>query len=170
METTLSIIIKRLKKTSAIKDNSNYVTILTKIDKYGENANLKAFLLGHFFKHNLDSDNLPLKEKELLIDTIKKLNLEKFYYQKEPPSYKNNFIIFFSCFFIIFGILSVAIGLTKIYNNDFSFGVGTKYLVPTVRAGGYNLLLGLICFFSGLIRIIFEFNKRKFIAGKLEKK
>lgn len=161
MADSLKHIIDRLKQTKVIISQSSYVEILTSIDKFAENDINKAYLLGHFFKYKLDPDNLPADDKKLLLDTIKNNNLDTYYYLKTKPDYDN--FETFMYLFIIVGLILIIIGTIQLSNGDFWYGLGTKYLVPIMREGGYKVILGLVLFIGGFIRIKHEIKKKHFL-------
>lgn len=157
MADTLTNLIDTLKRTSIIGSQPSLAATLTAIDKYGDNNFWKAYLLGHFFKSKIDSDKLLPADKSTLINTIKENNLDSYFYLKTKP--KNNQLGFILYIFIIGGLAVIIAGTIQLINGDFWYGLGTKYIVPIVREGGYKIILGLIMFVGGLIKLIRE-NKR----------
>ena len=165
MTDSLKYLIERLKQTKIITSQPSYFETLNSIDKFADTDFYKAYLLGHFFKYKLDSDNLPAIEKSFLIDTIKSKNLDTYYYLKTKPNNDTFGKVIY--FFILFGLIAIIGGTIQLVNGDFWYGLGTKYLVPIIREGGYKIILGLIFFVSGLIRLRHEIKKRNFLKSFL---
>ena len=76
MADIVSNLIQTLKRASMIGSQPSLVATLTAIDKYGDNDFSKAYLLGHFFKSEIDTDKLLPADKNILISTIKQNNLD----------------------------------------------------------------------------------------------
>lgn len=165
MADSLKYLIDRLKQTSVVKSQTTFVDTLSCIDKFADNDVGKAYLLGHFFKYKLDSDRLSPDDKKLLIETIKSKNLDSYYYLKTKPasdiSGKFNFL------FILVGLVAIVAGTIQLSNGTFWYGLGTKYLVPIIREGGYKIILGLIFFVGGLFRLRHEIKKAQFLQSFL---
>lgn len=166
MADSLKYLISRLKQTKIITSEPAYFEALTSIDKFANNDFNKAYLLGHFFKYKLDSDKLTADDKRLLIDTIKSKNLDSYYYLKTKPGdelYGKSLYLF-----LVVGIISIIIGTIQLIYGDFWYGLGTKYLVPIIREGGSTIIVGLVFFIGGLIRLKYEIKKKHFIKYFLD--
>ena len=161
MADSLKYLIDRLKRTRIIASQPSHVETLNSIDKFSANDFYKAYLLGHFFKNKLDSDNLLPDDKIFLIDTIKSKNLDTYYYLKEKPNGDSFGKLIY--LLILVGLVSIIAGTIQLINGDFWYGLGTKYLVPIIREGGYKIIFGLIFFIGGLIRLRHEIKKRHFL-------
>ncbi len=163
MADILRNLINILKQTSVIASQPSLVAILTDIDKYGDNKFSKAYLLGHFFKSQIHTDKLLPADKNILINTIKGNNLENYFYLKtEPKSDQLGFILYI---FIIGGLAVIIAGIIQLINGNFWYGLGTMYIVPIVREGGYKIILGLIMFVGGLIKLRHERKRKLFIKS-----
>jgi len=160
MSDNLKYLIDKLKRTSIIGSQPYLVSTLADIDKYGDNDYSKAYLLGHFFKSKMDTDKLLPSDKNILINTIKENNLSDYFYLKTKP--KNDTLGFVLYIFIIGGLAVIVAGTLQLNNGNFWFGLGTKYIVPIVREGGYKIILGLIMFVGGLIKLRYV-TKRKLL-------
>ena len=161
MADSLKYLIDRLKRTKIITSQPTYFETLSSIDKFADNDFSKAYLLGHFFKYKLDSDNLPADDKSFLIDTIKNKNLDTYYYLKTKPGSDNFGKLIY--LLLLLGLISIVAGTIQLINGDFWYSLGTKYLVPIMREGGYKIILGLVFFLGGLIRLRHEIKKRHFL-------
>lgn len=165
MADSLKYLIDRLKGTRIIASQPIHCETLSSIDKFADNDFYKAYLLGHFFKYKLDSDNLPADDKTFLIETIKSKNLDAYYYLKTKPD--GDIIGKLIYLFILVGLVAVIAGTIQLSNGDFWYGLGTKYLVPIIREGGYKIILGLVFFIGGLIRLRHEIKKNRFLNSFL---
>lgn len=165
MADSLNYIIDRLKRTTIISSQPTYFETLNSIDKFCDNDFDKAYLLGHFFKYKLDSDSLPADTKNLLIDTIKRNNLDTYYYLKAKPD--DDIFGKLIYLFMLVGLIAIIGGTIQLSNGNFSYGLGTKYFVPIIREGGYKIILGLIFFVGGLIRFRHQIRKRHFLKSFL---
>ncbi len=165
MADSLKYLIDRLKRTKIITSQPTYFETLNSIDKFAENDFYKAYLLGHFFKYKLDSDRLLADDKAFLIDTIKSKNLDTYYYLKAKPDGDSFGKLIY--LFILVGLVAIIAGTIQLINGDFWYGLGTKYLVPIIREGGYKIILGLVFFIGGLIRLRHEIKKRNFLKSFL---
>lgn len=165
MADNLKYLIDRLKRTKIISSQPTYFETLNSIDKFADNDFFKAYLLGHFFKYKLDSDCLPADTKIFLIDTIKSNNLDTYYYLKTKPD--NDIFRNLVYLFILVGLIAIINGTIQLSNGKYSYGLGTKYLVPIIREGGYKIILGLVFFIGGLIRLRHEISKRHFLKSFL---
>jgi hypothetical protein len=165
MADSLSLLIKRLKRTTIISSNAELVETLVSIEKFASNSFDKAYLLGHLFKYKLDSDNLRSDDKDFLIDTIKNNKLETYFYLKSKPQIDSlNFLIYI---FIPIGLIAIILGVAQLINGDFWYGLGTKYLVPIIREGGYKIILGIVLLVGGLFRFGYERKRKKFLNSFL---
>ncbi|MBX2925663.1 MAG: hypothetical protein KF746_25925, partial [Chitinophagaceae bacterium] len=165
MADSLKYLIDKLKRANIILSQPIFFETLSSIDKFSDNDFNRAYLLGHFFKYKLDSDNLLPEDKAILIDTIKSKNLDSYYYLKtKPNSYGFGKLIYLV---IIVSLVAIIAGTVQFINGSFRYGLGTKYLVPIMREGGYKIILGLIFFFGGLIRLKYEIKKRQFLKSFL---
>jgi hypothetical protein len=165
MADSLNHIIDTLKRTTIISSQPTCFETLNSIDKLGDNDFDKAYLLGHFFKYKVDSDSLPVETKTLLIDTIKRNNLDTYYYLKAKPDGDNFGKLIY--LFMLIGLIAIIAGTIQLSNGNYSYGLGTKYLVPILREGGYKMILGLIFFVGGLIRFRHQIRKRQFLKSFL---
>lgn len=168
MTDKLTSLIYKLKQANIIKSQPNYIETLSAIEKFADNNFKKAYLLGYFFKNTLNPDKLSIDDKNYLFDTIKKNNLENYFYLKSKPetdSFPKYIFIF-----IIIGIISIIKGTIELIDGDFWYGLGTMHLVPIIREGGYKIILGLILLIGGLIRLKYENKKRRFIKSLLTSK
>ena len=165
MADILTNIIQTLKRTAIISSQPSLVATLTAIDKYGDNDFSKAYLLGHFFKSEIDTDKLLPADKNILISTIKQNNLDTYFYLKTKP--KNHQLGFILYIFIIGGLAVIIAGTIQLINGNFWFGLGTKYIVPIVRECGYKIILGLIMFVGGLIKLRHETKRKLFFKSIL---
>jgi hypothetical protein len=163
MSYTITNLISELKQTKIISSRPDLVSMLTAINKFSENDALRAYLLGNFFKHRLDSDNLLPQDKALLIDTVKQQHLESYFYLKEKPD--DDFLRSFSYILAIGGLLAIVGGCIKLMNGSFSYGLGTRYLVPVMREGGFFVIIGIGLLFAGIIRIRHDRQKRFLIKS-----
>ena len=103
------------------------------------------------------------QNKSAVIHTVREKKLESYFYHKSQPNFEIS--IFLSWVFLITGFLISIFGLVAVINNYFSIGIGTKYLVPIIRGGAFDLILGLILFGGGLIRLSYEIKRGKFIKS-----
>jgi hypothetical protein len=165
MADSLKYLIDRLKRTRVIASHPIHFETLSSIDKFAYDDFYKAYLLGHFFKYKLDSDNLPADDKAFLIDTIKNKNLDTYFYLKTKPD--GDIFGKLIYLFILVGLITIIAGTIQLSNGDFWYGLGTRYLVPIIREGGYKIILGLVFFVSGLIRLRHEIKKRQFLNSFL---
>jgi hypothetical protein len=165
MADSLKYLIDRLKRTRVIASQQIHFETLSSIDKFADNDFYKAYLLGHFFKYKLDPDDLSADDKTFLIDTIKSKNLDAYYYLKTKP--EGDIFGKLIYLFIIVGLVAIIAGTIQLSNGHFWYGLGTKYLVPIIREGGYKIILGLVFFVGGLIRLRHEIKKRHFLNSFL---
>lgn len=166
MADIVSNLIQTLKRASMIGSQPSLVATLTAIDKYGHNDFSKAYLLGHFFKSKIDTDKLLPTDKTILINTIKQNNIDTYFYLKIKP--KNDQLGFIVYIFIIGGLAVIIAGTIQLINGNFWFGFGTKYIIPIVREGGYKIILGLIMFVGGLIKLRHETKRKLFFKSILQ--
>jgi hypothetical protein len=166
MTQTQTSLLDWLKQTSVIKSRPDFIATLVSIDELSNNDIDKAFLLGHFFKYRLNLDNLPLADKKQLIDTLKNKRLDEYFYLKKKP--KTDFPRFVNYFVAAAGLTAIIAGTTQLINDNSWVGVGTKYVVTIVREGGYKVILGLIFFIGGLLRIQQD-SKRNTLLKSLTK-
>lgn len=165
MADSLKYLIERLRSTKIISSQATHFETLNSIDKFGETDFYKAYLLGHFFKYKLDSDNLPPEDKIFLVDTIKSQNLDTYYYLKTKPNSPGFGKLIYV--FILVGLVAIILGIIQLINGDFRYGLGTKYIVPIMREGGYKIILGFVFFIGGVIRLRHEIRKRHFLQSFL---
>ncbi|ULQ57145.1 hypothetical protein KJS94_02900 [Flavihumibacter rivuli] len=165
MTDSLKHLIDRLKRTKTIASQPIHFETLSSIDKFADNDFYKAYLLGHFFRYKLDSDNLSADDKTFLIETIKSNNLEAYYYLKTKPD--DDIFGTLIYLFILVGLVAIIAGTIQLSNGYFWYGLGTKYLVPIIREGGYKIILGLVFFVGGLIRLRHEIKKKRFLNSFL---
>jgi|JI6StandDraft_1071083.scaffolds.fasta_scaffold117106_2 hypothetical protein len=163
MADTLKYHIDHLKQTSTIASDPNFLEILNSIDTFSNNDSDRAYFLGHFFKYKLDSSKLHSTDKTFLIDIIKSNNLDKYFYLKSKPDSDNYGKLIY--LFIVVGIIGIISGTIQLINNNYSYGLGTKYLVSIIREGGHKIILGLVFFVGGLIRLKYETRKSKFLKS-----
>ncbi len=161
MADSLKYLIDRLKRTRIIASQPIHVETLSSIDKFADNDFYKAYLLGYFFKYNLDSDILPANDKTFLIETIKSKNLDTYYYLETKPD--GDIFGKLIYLFVVIGLIAIISGTIQLSNGDFWYGLGTKYLLPIIREGGYKIILGLVFFVGGLIRLRHEIKKKHFL-------
>lgn len=165
MADSLSLLIKRLRQTSIISSDPELIESLVSIEKFANNSSDKAYLLGHFFKYKLDSDNLSPNDKDFLISTIKNDKLETYFYLKSKPQIDTlNFLVYL---LIPIGLIAIILGIIQLINGDFWYGLGTKYLVPIIREGGYLIILGIFLVAGGLLRFGYERKRKKFLTSFL---
>lgn len=164
MENNLEDLIHHLKQIEIIATNTRHVEMLNSIDQIAKNDFYKAYLLGYFFKHILDSDNLPAMEKRYLINTIKQLHLADYFYLKIKPDHNviEQIVIYL---FIIIGCLALITGVVQLIREDVSVGIGTRYLVPIVREGGYKIIIGLVLFISGIFGLKVATKRTRFLKS-----
>ncbi len=162
MVNMLTTLIDKLKLTPVIRAKPNLVATLVDIEKYGESNNSIAYYLGHFFKSFIKTDDLPAQDKSYLLNTIRKLNLEPYFYLREKVAEEPFGILFY--ILSIGGLLAILAGIYQLINGDFWYGLGTKYLLPVVREGGYKVIIGLIMLVGGIVRLKYEKRKRLFIT------
>ena len=166
MATPISILIRRLKRTAEISSNREFVSLFSEIDKYGDDDRMKAYLLGGFFKHQFDSDNLSKADKKFLINTIKEQGLDNYYYLKDQP--ENPDYMFLFLFVIITGGLAlISAGFYQLLTGSFTFVVNARFLQPMFREGGGTIILGLIFFIGGIIQLRLQLKRRKFFSQYL---
>ncbi len=165
MPNSLRFLIDRLKQTKIISSHPAYIETLDSINKFADNDFSKAYLLGLFFKTKLDSDNLPPDDKSFLIDTIQSKNLGAYFYLKTKP--EGDYWEILTYIFIVGGFIAIVLGTLQLINGDFWYGLGTKYLVPIIREGGYKIILGLVFLIGGLFRLRHEIKKKQFLKSFL---
>ncbi len=137
--------------------------MLTAINKFSENDALQAYLLGNFFKHRLDSDNLLPQDKDILVNTIKQRSLESYFYLKTKPD--DDTLGLLTYILAIGGTLAIIGGSIQLMNGSFSYGLGTKYLVPVMREGGFFVTIGIGLLSAGIIRLRHDRQKKILIKS-----
>jgi hypothetical protein len=152
-----------LKQTTIISARPDLVSMLTAINKFRENDILQAFLLGNFFKYKFDSDNLLPKDKDLLIEMINQRNLDSYFYLKTKPDEGGLGLTIYVL--AIGGLLAIFCGIIRLSNGSFSYGPGTKYLVPVMREGGFIVILGVGLLWAGIIRLWHDRQKKILIKS-----
>lgn len=165
MADNLTYLIQTLKRSEIIASQPYLITILNAIDKYGENDFSKAYLLGYFFNTKVDSDKLLPQDKNILINAINDNNLTTYFYLK--IKLKNNRLGIILYIFIIGGLAVIIMGIIQLINGNFWYRLGTKYIVPIIREGGYKIILGLILFVGGLIKLQYETKRKLFFKSFL---
>jgi hypothetical protein len=159
--------INDLCKTSFIASRPKLVKQLMDINKLAENNSEKAYLLGLFVKNKIDNRTILDENINELIRIIKNENLKQFYYLKRKPTDEK--LKLFSIIFIPVGIVGVFAGIVQLSKGNFNYGLGTKYLVPIIREGGYKVILGLILCIGGLLRLKHELQKRTLLKNLLSR-
>lgn len=165
MSNSLSYVLNRLKQSDAIRSVPDFVEIIGNIDRYGDHDTTKAYFLGYFFKHHLDSDNLSPLDKEFLITEIKQRNLSDYFYLKEKPDTSSS--AFELYVFVSMGIAIAGIGIIQLTTGYFTFLTNVKYDTPVIREGGYYVMFGLILFIGGILSYRFERKRKQFIRSFL---
>lgn len=159
--------INNLCKTNFIASHPKLGKQLMDINKLAENNSEKAYLLGLFIKNKIDNRTKLEENITELVRIIKNENLEQFYYIKEKPVDEK--LKLFSIIFIPVGIVGVFAGIVQLTKGNFIYGIGTKYLVPIIREGGYKVILGLILCVGGLLRLKHELQKRTLLKTLLSR-
>jgi hypothetical protein len=159
----------KLRERVDIKNNLQILTELNAIERYSENDREQAYLLGLFVKKN--KGNLLSETENIIIRDIKTANLEhQFHKLSDTDKLDSLRFISMTYIFTIVGIALLFFGLIQLYNGDFSYGLGTKYLGPIIREGGYKVIFGIMLLVGGLIRIKHERRKNlliKMLASKI---
>jgi len=169
MADSISYIFTSLKQDPAIKLQPDLYQALSDIEKYFDHKTTKIYLLGYFFKHKLDSDNLNPGNKKLLITEIKKANLEDYFYLKENPGGIRSAVLMYIDFvFIVLGWVLIGVGVYELNSRYFSFLISAKYQTPVFREGGYYLIFGIILFIGGILHYRFERRKNRFIKSFIQ--
>jgi hypothetical protein len=158
MATPISILVRRLKRTTEISSNPEYDRLFSDIDRYGDNDASKAYLLGCFFKNTFDTDNLSIADKKFLISTIKEHGLEKYYYLQEHPKPEFGFAVLY--ILMLGGIACLIAGSYQLYYSRISVGLSIMYLQPIIREGGWTIIAGLVFLVGGFSQFRFQ-QKRK---------
>jgi hypothetical protein len=158
----LKTLFDKLKKSNDISDKITLYTTVLKIQKFAENDNEVASMLGQFVSKN--SELLSDETKTLIKNEMKSENLFAYFMQRiKIDSKERSGFKLLSYVFAIGGILMIIAGFIQLINGDFSVGIGTRYLTRIVREGGTTLIIGILFFIGALIRIRFENKKNIFI-------
>jgi len=166
MPDSISNMLTTLKEDPAIKLRPNLYQVLCDIEKYFDNDFAKVYLLGYFFKHKFDSDNLTPQNKKLLISEIRQGNFEDYFYLKEKPeTIKSTGWLFITFVFMILGLVMIAIGIYELKRGHYSFLVNSKSETSVFREGGYYLIFGTISLIGGFFQYRLQNGKNKFIES-----
>ncbi len=163
MATPISLLIRRLKTTKEISSIPEFVRLFSDIDKHCDDDRMRAYLLGIFFKHQFDSDNLSVDDKRYLINTIKKEGWEDYYYLKDKP-YPPDHLFTFLFVIITGGFALVGTGIYQLLNGSTTFVVNARYLQPMFREGGGTMILGLIFLLGGMIQLRYQLKRKRFFS------
>ncbi len=151
---------KKLRKSKEVKSNEALNSVVSSIEKYSSNGKEIAFMLGHLIKNN----DLELSEetKKYIVAEINEGRLrEYFFHRKEPDEF--DFWMTLKCLFPVVGVVAIVAGIIKLIDGDFRVGISIKYGAEVMREGGYQVILGLIFFIGGLIRLRYERKRRQFL-------
>ena len=166
MSSPIAELIARLKQAKAIRANPEFGAMMAAIDKFQYEGAWQAYLLGLFFRHKMDSDNLLPEEKVMLVNTIKKLHLESYFYLRSRPGDRE--LKSFNYLLALAGLFSLIAGIFQLMNGSFSYGLGTKYLLPVMREGGFLVILGTGLLWAGISKFCHD-RQRKYIISLLER-
>lgn len=160
MGNSISKLIIILKKDPHYNSHSEVLTMLNRIEKFGDDEFTKAFLLGCLAKHILNKGYIGTNEFSLLKEMVGQ-SFIYFFLQREKPV-KNVFgkIVYL---FIAIGLFSIIIGSIQLITHYFWEGTGSILPVIKVKEGGGTMIFGIILFVGGLIRLRYEKRRSKFI-------
>ena len=168
MSHDLNKILDRLKQVDIIRSRPAYLEALNFINKYAENDQQKAYLLGWFFKYKIDSDELPADDKSALIDTVKSRKLEAYYYLKIRPEFDE--MRYFKFVIMLMGFVLLIIGALQSFEGRFTVGEDPKYGVPVIREGGFKIIAGIGLFGVGVYMICQTLKKKRFLKSFLNRR
>jgi hypothetical protein len=159
MPDKVSLLIDVLKETEVLKSNSEFVGLLSRIQQFPGTQNEKIYLLGHFFKFQFDADNLEQQDKEWLVTFVKEGNHGSLFYMKsKPPNEQNSW---FAWVMIAIGTVALPVGVLQLIENQSSYGISRKYLLPVIREGGSLVILGLGAIIGAVFSLRYEKRKKK---------
>jgi hypothetical protein len=161
MADNLSTLIAIIKQTSVVQSKPEFYSIFESIEKFAENDSELAYMMGTFFKHKFDSDNLPHDVKHRLIQSIRDENLEGYFYLKLKPLEQH--IALLAWVFIILGTIAIIVGIFQMVAGGILIGVNLRFLAFVVDDGRYKVLLGLLFLLLGALRYKRENAKKRFI-------
>ncbi|RYZ80990.1 MAG: hypothetical protein EOP04_24820 [Proteobacteria bacterium] len=158
---TLSKLIERLQQSEMIKFDASLAEPLSQINKLSENDKERAYLLGCYFKNQVDPSRLSDYDKSSLIQTIREFGLQNFYYLNEVPDFATLNSVSYICLFG--GLLAIVGGVLQLSEGYWRTGYSSRYMVHTVSGGGFVVILGLILLVSGSLRLRSSFKRSKLI-------
>jgi hypothetical protein len=151
---------KKIKESKEVKRNESLYAAVSDIEKYSNNDKEIAFMLGHLVKSNA----LELSEdtKNYIVGEMKEGKLSDYFFlRKEPDEF--SFWMILQYLFPIVGAVAIVTGILKLIDGDFRIGISIRYNAEVMREGGYFVILGLIFFVGGLIRLRHERKRKQFL-------
>jgi hypothetical protein len=151
---------KKIKESKEVKSNVSLHAAVSNIEKYSNNDKEIAFMLGHLVKSSV----LELSEdtKSYIVREIKEGKLSDcFFLRKEPDDF--SFWMILQYLFPVVGAVAIVTGILKLIDGDFRVGISIRYSAEVMREGGYFVILGLIFFIGGMIRLRHERKRKHFL-------
>jgi hypothetical protein len=161
MNETLQSIVEKIKDSPFVQSKPELSHDLSRINKYADNEEERAYLLGYLLRKSALINEFPPEFSKALHDTLKSQGIDDYYYLKSKPD--NEHLGTLSLVLLIGGLCAMILGIIQLFNGTVTTGVNLRYLTFVVRNGGYKVVLGAVLLTGGFIRYNHERKKRQFI-------